>query len=124
VVTLRRSRVPDAARAALRACALVMAVLAVLPFTAPFSTCKLGVFVTTQSVHGNAPVPGESRGPSIADAIVYLASVADKDTLKNLASAPSVHSRPAPLLLAGRPLPFTSSDQASLGLVSSSVLRI
>jgi hypothetical protein len=124
VVTLRLSRLRAGARATLRGCALAVAVLSVLPFTAPFSTCNLGVFVTARTVHDSVPVPGESRSPSIADAIVYLASVADKDSLKNLAFTPAPHPRPTPMLLAGRPLPFTSSDQASLALVSSSILRI
>jgi len=124
VLTLRIGT--RSSRALMRWCALTIAILAILPFTPPFSTCDLNSLVADRTLQKEAPSEGQSSGPSIADAAFFLASVGDdKEHLKNLASAVAVQlpfavsanpAGPSPSLV---PVPH---DQ--LSLVASSVLRI
>jgi hypothetical protein len=107
-------------------CALTLAVLAASPFTAPFSTCDLGILVAGNAVHRNGPTEVPSRAPSIADAVFFLASVGvTTESMKNLALAPAA----LPPMTSGVPasrrsLRNASSEHVPFGLVSSPVLRI
>lgn len=102
-----------------------MAVLAVLPFTPPFSICDFSVFVAARTVHGNAPAEGQSHGPSIADAVFYLSSLGDtNETLKNLSSMPAADAAPIPVASAASSPHLAPGEHPSLSLRSSTVLRI
>ena len=109
----------------MRWCALTIAVLAILPFTPPFSTCDLGALFSDRTLKQEAPAQGKSSGPSIDDAVYFLESAADdKEHLKHLplADAPlpvranATVDGPAPWLV---PI---AHDQ--LSLVSSPILRV
>jgi hypothetical protein len=111
--------------ALMRWCALTIAVLAMLPFTPPFSTCDLGVLFADRTLQRETPAEGKSSGPSIADAVYFLESAADdKEHLKHLSPADS-------------PLPVRASATADgpspwlvpivhdpFSLVSSPILRV
>jgi hypothetical protein len=107
-------------------CALTLAALAASPFTAPFSTCDLGILVAGNAVHRNEPAEIPSRATSIADAAFFLASVdVTTESMKNLALAPTA----LPPMVSGVPtarrsLRNMSSERVPFGLLSSPVLRI
>ena len=104
----------------------MLAVLASLPFTSPFSTCNLGLFVAGRVVHRNAPSEGPSRGPSIADAVFFLASIGDvEEALKNLAEASTARQTIAFRTASSRTVLWVvSRARATVAPVSSPVLRI
>ena len=109
----------------MRWCALTIAVLAILPFTPPFSTCDLGTLLADRTLQKEAPAEGKSSGPSIADAVYFLESAADdKEHLKHLSAVDSPSPVRASATVAG-PSPWLVPivhDQFSL--VSSPILRV
>ena len=108
----------------MRWCALTIAVLAMLPFTPPFSTCDLGALVADRALQNETPAEKKSTGPSIADAIYFLESAADdKEHLKHLlVDAPS----PGRALTTpdSPPLWLVPIVHEQFGLVSSPILRV
>jgi hypothetical protein len=108
----------------MRACALTLVALAAAPFTAPFSTCDLGLLMARRVVHSE-PVDQSSQEPSIADAAFSLTSVDDTcKTLKNLGLAHDVVPFAAAVHGARASHRDSPHRQIRLSLVSSAVLRI
>jgi len=113
-------------RALTRWCALTIAVLAILPFTPPFSTCELGALLADRTLQREAPAERKSSGPSIADAVYFLelAGDDDKELLKHL----SLVAAPVPVLASATvagPSPWlVPIVHDRLSLVSSPILRV
>ena len=126
MLTLRPFSRSSSLRAMSRWCTWTLVALAVTPFTSPFSTFDPGIFARGNAVHRNTPVRGPARGPSIADAALFLAAVGDDtEYLKNLALAPAVQPPLASRLRGSHTLlPRASSAHLLFGLRSSAVLRI
>jgi len=100
-------------------------VLAVLPFTPPFSTCDLSALVLGRALYRDSGVPGSSRGPSIAGGAFTVAPAGEgKETLKDLAWTLVAQAAAVNVLDRGLSLRLASSAHAPLNLVSSPVLRI
>jgi hypothetical protein len=109
----------------MRWCAFTIAVLAILPFTPPFSTCDLNTLVADRTLQKDTPSEGQPSGPSIADAVYFLEAAGDdKEHLKHL----SLVDAPLPVrasATADGPSPWLVPivhDQ--LSLVSSPILRV
>ena len=115
----------NSSRALMRWSALTIAVLAILPFTPPFSTCDLGALLADRTLQKEAAAEGKSSGPSIADAVYFLESAGDdKDLVKHLSLAATPVPVPASAAADG-PSPWLAPivhDQ--LSLVSSPILRV
>ena len=111
-------------RALMRACALALVALAAVPFTAPFSTCDLGLLMGRPVVQ-RSESNGPSEEPLIADAGFSLASVDDTcKALKDLSLALAVipFASIVPGVSASRH--DAPPPHIRFTLVSSSVLRI
>ena len=115
----------DSSRALMRWCALTIAVLAILPFTPPFSTCDLGARLADRTLQREAPAEGKSSGPSIADAVFFLESAGDdKELVKHLSLAAAQVPVPATATVAGPSPWLVPIVHEQLSLVSSSILRV
>jgi hypothetical protein len=110
----------------MRWCALTIAILAILPFTPPFSTCDLNTLVADRTLQKDAPSEGQPNGPSIADAAPFLASAGDdKEHLRHLALAAAAQLPIAVSAAADGPLPqLVPIARDQLSLVSSPILRV
>jgi hypothetical protein len=124
VSTLHRRHRRSLFHAVSRWCALALAVLSALPFTAPFSTFDLRLTQATKVVHRSLPVEGPVYAPSIADAEFFFSSIGVPEDLKNLALAAATAS---PFRAGVTTAPFTAnvfSAHAAFALVASPILRI
>ena len=125
VLTLRSRRRPSSFHAVSRWCALTLALLAASPFTAPFSTCDLGMLMGRSVVQRGEPAERPSQQPLVADAAVSLESVDDtSNTLKDLASVPAALPLGASAPEPQRSISHSSPRHLRVSLLSSSVLRI
>jgi hypothetical protein len=115
----------NSSRVLMRWCALTIAVLAILPFTPPFSTCDLGALLADRTLQKEASTEGKSSGPSIADAVYFLESAGDDKELVKHLSLVSVPLLVSPSATVDGPSPWLVPivhDQ--LSLVSSPILRV
>ena len=124
MLTLRFRHWPSPFHVVARWCALTLALLAASPFTAPFSTCDLGMLMGRSVVQRGEPLERPSQ-PLVADAVFSLESVDDtSNTLKDLASAPAALPLGASVLESQGSIGHSSPRHIRFSLVSSSVLRI
>ena len=124
MLTLRPELRSSSIRALMRACALALVALSAAPFTAPFSTCDLGLVIGRPVVQHSEP-SGPSEDPSIADAGVSLASVDETYTaLKVLSLALAVVPFASIVPAASACSHDAPPPYIRFSLVSSSVLRI
>jgi hypothetical protein len=124
VLTLRSRYRPSSFHTASRWCALTLALLAASPFTAPFSTCDLGMLMGRSVFQRSEPVE-PSQPPLIADAAFSLESVDDtSNTLKDMALTLTALPLGSSVLETQGPLDDSSPRHIPISLRSLSVLRI
>ena len=114
-------------RALMRWCALAIAVLAIVPFTPPFSTFDLRALGADRAMSKGVPTNERPRGPSINDAVFFLESCGE-DKLHPRHLIPAAARQLPVAVNAGPERSLTPWLRPlvhdRLGLVASPILRI